>query len=481
MPDIVLSTLNAKYSHPAFGLRYLLANLGPLINHAILLEFDIKRNPTEVVSAIVAQKPKIVGLGVYIWNVTLLTQIVVELKRAHPEITRVLGGPEVSFEDDLPDICGSADYVVTGEADFAFPELCRKILAGDKPSAKIIHAGPANVDRLILPYELYDEKDIAQRMTYVESSRGCPFECEYCISSRNVPVRYFPLPRLFGAFQSLLERGARHFKFMDRTFNVNIDHAVQVMEFFLARMRPGLFLHFEMMPDRFPDRLRSVIARFPAGTLHFEIGIQTYNEEVARWIKRRQKMGDRRHLRFLRNETGSLIHADLIAGLPGESQESFAAGFDRLVALRPHELQVGILKRLRGAPIGRHEGEWGMVYATDPPYEILENKLIDKESMDRIKRFARYWELIANRGNFEETLPMIWITCTFSISMFHDVQRLAVMARLGRDFGIALRDLVELLFTYLTTERKLDRQTVAQAILRDYQRKNRRETPSFLR
>ena len=193
---------------------------------------------------------------------------------------------------------------------------------------------------------------------------------------------------------------------MDRTFNVNIEHSIQVMEFFLARMRPGLFLHFEMMPDRFPDKLRSVIARFPAGTLHFEIGIQTYNEEVARRIKRRQKMDvidD--NLRFLRNETGALIHADLIAGLPGESLESFAAGFDRLVALRPHELQLGILKRLRGAPIGRHDGEWGMVYAAEPPYEILENKLIDRESMDRLKRFARYWELIANRGNFEESLP----------------------------------------------------------------------------
>ena len=454
MPDIVLSTLNAKYSHPAFGLRYLLANLGPLRNHAILLEFDIKRNPAEVVSAIVAQKPKIVGLGVYIWNVTVLTQVVVELKHAHPEITMVLGGPEVSFEADLPGLCGSADYVVAGEADFAFPELCRKILAGDRPSAKIIHAGPADVDRLVLPYELYDEKDIAQRMTYVESSRGCPFECEYCISSRDAPVRYFPPPRLFGEFQSLLERGARHFKFMDRTFNVNIDHAVQVMEFFLARMRPGLFLHFEMMPDRFPDKLRSVIARFPAGTLHFEIGIQTYNEEVAQRIKRRQKMAvidD--NLRFLRNETGALIHADLIAGLPGESLESFAAGFDRLVALRPHELQLGILKRLRGAPIGRHDGEWGMVYAAEPPYEILENKLIDRESMDRIKRFARYWELMANRGNFEESLSFLLNGSPFSRFMkLNDW----LYEKIQRDFGIALRDLVSLLFRYLTTELKQD-------------------------
>ena len=478
MPDIVLSTLNAKYGHPAFGLRYLLVNLGPLRNHALLLEFDIKRNPAEIVSTIVAQKPKIVGLGVYIWNVTVLTQIVLELKRVHPEITIVLGGPEISFEADLPSICGSADYVLAGEADFAFPALCRKILAGDKPSAKIIHARPTDVNRLALPYELYDEKDIARRMTYVESSRGCPFECEYCISSHDVPVRYFLLPRLFGEFQNLLERGARHFKFVDRTFNMNIDHAVQVMEFFLARMRRGLFLHFEMMPDQFPDKLRSVIARFPAGTLHFEIGIQTYNEKVAQRIKRRQKMAvidD--NLRFLRNETAALIHADLIAGLPGESQEDFAGGFDRLVALHPHELQIGILKRLRGTPIGRHDGEWGMVYATNPPYEILENKLIDRESMDRLKRFARYWELMANRGNFKESLSLLLNDSPFSRFMkWNDW----LYEHIKRDFGIALRDLVYLLFEYLTTELKQDALAVADALQRDYQRTAKREIPKLI-
>jgi radical SAM superfamily enzyme YgiQ (UPF0313 family) len=444
-----------------------------------MLEFDIKRKPADVVNAIVAQKPIMVGFGVYIWNLTSLKLVVAELKRDYPEITIALGGPEVRFEADMPDLCESADYLVVGEADVAFPELCWKILAGDRPPEKIIRAKLPNVDRLILPYDLYDENDIAHRITCVESSRGCPFECEYCVSANDAPVRYFALPRLFEAFERLLDRGARHFKFMDRAFNANIDHAVQVMEFFLARMRPDLFLHFEMMPDRFPDKLRSVIAHFPTGVMHLEIGIQTYNEEVARRIKRRQKMASiDETMRFLKNETGSLIHADLIAGLPGESMESFAAGFDRLVALRPHELQVGILKRLRGTPIGRHDEKWGMVYAANPPYEILENKLIDRESMDRIKRFARYWELIANRGNFEETLSRI-----IDNNPFRNFMKLSdwLFGKTGRDFGIALRDLVELLFTYLTMERKLDRQTVAQTILRDYQRKKRRETPSFLK
>ena len=477
MPDIVLSTLNAKYSHPAFGLRYLLANLGVLKNHAILLEFDIKRKPAEVVSAILEQNPKIVGLGVYIWNVIPLTQVVAGLKHERPEIVVVLGGPEVSFEDDQPEICRLADFVIAGEGEIAFTELCGRVFSGELPAEKIIQAEPVNPDRLVFPYDLYDACDLSHRLIYVESSRGCPFECEYCISCHDTPVRFFNLNRLLPEFQRLLDRGVRQFKFMDRTFNVNIEHSVQVLEFFLARMRPDLFLHFEMMPDRFPDKLRSVIARFPAGTLHFEIGVQTYNEEVAQRIKRRQKMDAiDDSLRFLRNETGALIHADLIAGLPGESLESFATGFDRLAALRPHELQFGILKRLRGAPIERHDREWGMVYAADPPYEILENKLIDRPTMERLKRFARYWELIANRGNFEESLPVILGDSPFA--RFMNLSEW-LHGKAGRDFGIPLRELAGFLFSFLTVELKQNTEGVEEILQRDYQRTAKRETPSF--
>ena len=477
MPDIVLATLNAKYSHPAFGLRYLLANLGPLRNRATLLEFDSKRKPAEVVSAILEQNPKIVGLGVYIWNVVPLTRVVTALKRERPDILIVLGGPEVSFEEDQPDVCRLVDFVIAGEGETAFAELCGQLLSGRRPAQTFIRAGHASLDRLVLPYDLYDPSDISHRLIYVETSRGCPFECEYCVSCNDAPVRFFDLDRLLPEFQRLIDRGVRQFKFMDRTFNANIDHAVRVMEFFLSRAQPCLRLHFEMMPDRFPERLRSAIARFPAGTLHFEIGVQTYNEEVARRIKRHQKtelIDD--NLRFLRNDTGALIHADLIAGLPGESLESFAAGFDRLAALRPHELQFGILKRLRGAPIGRHDAEWEMVYNPDPPYEIIRNKQIDKPQMDRLKRFAKYWELIANRGNFEESLPLI-----VGDSPFARFMELSdwLHGKVGRDFGIPLRELAGLVFQYLTVELKKDAADVSAVVQRDYQRTAKRETPVF--
>ena len=164
-----------------------------------------------------------------------------------------------------------------------------------------------------------------------------------------------------------------------------------------------------MVPDRLPAALREVIARFPPGALQFEVGVQTFNAEVAERIARRQdyeRLED--NFRFLRGQTGVHIHADLIAGLPGESLESFAAGFDRLIALGPHEIQVGILKRLRGTPIVRHDAEWQMVYNPHPPYEILQNRLIDFATMQKLRRFARYWDLVGNSGNFVETTPLIW-------------------------------------------------------------------------
>src|SRR6266850_3908883 len=409
MADIVLTTLNAKYIHAAFGLRYLLANLGPLQSSACLLEFDINQRPTDIVEILLARNPKIIGFGIYIWNVAPATEVVATIKCLRPDITIILGGPEVSYEVETQPIVQLADYVITGEADLKFAGLCRQLLSGEKPAVKIIPAELPNFDQLALPYDLYNEQDVANRIIYVEASRGCPFSCEFCLSSLDIPVRQVPLPRLLEALQSLLDRGVKHFKFVDRTFNLNVAISKTILEFFLECYRPGHFIHFEMVPDRLPDQLREVIAKFPLGALQFEVGIQTFNEEVGHLIKRRQNYARlEENFRFLRNETGVHLHADLIAGLPGESLESFAAGFDRLIALSPQDIQVGILKRLRGTPIVRHDSEWQMVYNPHPPYEILQNKLIDFPTMQELRRFARYWDLVGNSGNFVETTPLIW-------------------------------------------------------------------------
>jgi radical SAM superfamily enzyme YgiQ (UPF0313 family) len=481
MPDIVLTTLNAKYIHAAFGLRYLLANLGALRERARIVEFDINQRVLDVAEILLAQNPKIIGIGVYIWNVAPATELVATLKRLRPDVIVVLGGPEVSYETEQQEIVQLADHVITGEADLKFAEVCQQLLNGDKALPKIVSAPLPDFTQIVMPYELYDEDDVAHRIVYVEASRGCPFTCEFCLSSLDVPVRAAPLDRFLAEMQKLLDRGVRQFKFVDRTFNLNIATSRAILEFFLSRHQPGNFYHFEMIPDRLPVELCEIIAKFPPGSLQFEVGVQTFNPEVEALIKRRQnhqRLDE--NFRFLRGKTGVHIHADLIVGLPGESMESFAAGFDRLVALRPQEIQVGILKRLRGTPIVRHDAEWEMVYNPHPPYEILRTKLLDFDAMQTMRRFARHWDLVGNSGNFVETTPLLW---EGGGSPFNGFLRWSkwLHERARRTDSIALARLMEWLFAFLTQESGRDPSTVANALWRDYQRGGRSDKPAFMR
>ena len=496
MPDIVLTTLNARYAHASSALRYLMANLSVgLRDRAAMLEFDITQRPVDVLEAILAQDPKIVGVGVYIWNAEESARLVADLKRVRPDVIVVLGGPEVSYETEQQRIVADADYVITGEGDLAFAALCERLLIrGDRPLMKVIPAelpqfeqarglqspGVEDGHTIALPYDLYSDHDLAHRVVYVEASRGCPFKCEFCLSSLDVPVRNVPLDAFLAAMQKLLDRGLRRFKFVDRTFNLNLNVSRSILQFFLERYTPGLFLHFEMIPDRLPAALREPIAKFPPGALQFEVGVQTFNEEVAARISRKQdnhKLAD--NLRFLREHTGVYVHADLIVGLPGEGIDSFAAGFNRLVALGPQEIQVGMLKRLRGTPIVRHDREFAMVYSPHAPYEVLQTRDIDFATVQRLRRFARYWDLIANSGNFVESTPLLWHGSTPFTGFLELSDWLHITA--GRKHGIALRELVELLFTWLTERRGRDAVVVAPALWRDYQRGGRSDMPPCLR
>jgi radical SAM superfamily enzyme YgiQ (UPF0313 family) len=478
--DIVLTTLNAKYIHAAFGLRYLLANLGELRSGAALMEFDINQRPLDIVEMLLSREPKVIGFGVYIWNVEPTAEVITAIKRLRPEIKIILGGPEVSYETEGQPIVQLADHVITGEADLKFAEVCLQLMERQPSLPKIIPAGLPEFSKVVLPYEHYHADDIAHRVIYVEASRGCPFTCEFCLSSLDIPVRQVPLPAFLDQMQHLLDRGVKQFKFVDRTFNLNIATSKAILEFFLARHQPGYFYHFEMIPDRLPAELREVIARFPPGTLQFEVGIQTFNPEVGALISRRQnyeRLAD--NFNFLRGATGVHIHADLIVGLPGETLESFAAGFDKLIALGPQEIQVGILKRLRGTPISRHDSEWRMVYSAHPPYEILQNKLLDFATLQRLRRFARYWDMVGNSGNFLESASLIWRDA----SPFHGFQRWSgwLHAKVKRTDAIALLRLMELLFEFLTTELRLDVKLVAETLWRDYQRGGRHDKPGFMK
>lgn len=412
MSDILLATINARYQHASLGLRCLLANLGELAPRAGLLEFVSGARTEDLVERILARRPRIVGLGVYIWNVDECTRLAAQLRCVAPEITLVVGGPEVSHETDDQAICALADHVVTGAGEHVFAGLCRQLLAGGASSPKLLHGGAPAPDSLALPYALYDDEDLRKRFIYLEASRGCPFKCEFCLSALDRTAVPFPLPAILDALADLYERGARRFKFVDRTFNLKVASSLAILDFFLDRLERApddpVFAHFELVPDHLPDRLRDAIRRFPAGTLQLEIGIQTWNPEVQARISRRQDNDKAaENLHWLGSQTDAHTHVDLIAGLPGEDLDSFGAGFDRLVALGPHEIQVGILKRLRGAPIARHTEAFGLRFNPAPPYNVLATGSIGFADMQRVTRFARYWDLIGNSGRFRRTLPLV--------------------------------------------------------------------------
>ncbi|MDR0933730.1 MAG: DUF4080 domain-containing protein, partial [Burkholderiaceae bacterium] len=266
---------------------------------------------------------------------------------------------------------------------------------------------------------LYSDEDIANRTLYVEASRGCPFRCEFCLSSLDKTAWAFDTARFLAEMEKLYSRGARSFKFVDRTFNLNTESCLRILGFFLEKLRTApddpVFAHFEVIPDRLPDALKEAIRQFPVGSLQLEIGVQSFNPEVQARISRRQDNArSEENIRWLRKHSQAHLHADLIIGLPGETAESFAAGFDRLVGLHPHEIQVGMLKGLRGAPILRHRDAVGLVFDPSPPYTLLSTADVDFLTMQRLARFARFWDLIANSGRFSATLALILADAPFA-------------------------------------------------------------------
>jgi len=505
-PAIVLATLNAKYIHASLGLRYLLANMGELRSLTVLREFTIAIPAQQVVDTLLrvldgsapgdddaprnAPDVQIVGFGVYIWNVRQTTAVLRLLKAARPQLKVVLGGPEVSHELAGQEIIEFADQVITGWGDLAFAKLCRSLLDGSPPPSKVIVGGLPQLGQIALPYAEYSDDDLAHRLLYVESSRGCPFKCEFCLSALDKTAWAFDLDVFLGELKRLYQRGARNFKFVDRTFNLKTDASIRILQFFLDRLSASddsLFVHFEVVPDHLPDRLRQMIARFPAGVLQLEVGVQSFNVEVQQRISRRQDNAlTESNLRWLLGQSAAHVHADLIFGLPGETLESFALGFDRLYALGPHEIQLGLLKRLRGAPIARHTAAYAMVYDADTPYTVQQTGVVDAETVRRLTRFARYWERIANSGRFAQTLSLLLDDGNGAASPFYAFLALADWLWLeseevsGKTSGLSPESLVDALFDYLCFKRGLSATSVRQVLLADYLVSGARGSPRTL-
>lgn len=453
--DILLVAVNARYSHCSFAARSLLANLGTLERQAAILECDLEITPVQLAEHITARNPRIVSFSVYLWNVRLIESTARILRLVAPDLKLVVGGPEITSEYPHANLF---DAVIIGEGEAAFRAFCETSIP---PPVSSLSTSPSQLltpnsqflipNSLTLPYHLYTDEDLSRRTIYVETSRGCPYNCGYCASAGS-GLRLLPLDRILPAFDRLWQRGLRRFKFLDRNFNASVAHACAVLDFFQERVTPDdTCLHLEINPERLHPDVAGRLARFPAGTLHLEAGIQTLNPQVAAAAGRSPDTATTlANLRFLTRKTGADVHADLIFGLPGEDEASFANGFNTLVTTcAPPELQVNLLKGLPGTRFAREADSLGLVFSPEPPYELLHSGSMDFETICRIQRLARCWELIHNRGHFPAEVRRLHALNPHDPYAVYSALADRISAAEGKLFAISRSRLTTLLHDFL--------------------------------
>ena len=278
MTPIVLVAVNARFIHPPFGLMCLRAALGPLRSQSKIHEFILKTPVGEMVEAVAAEEPQVVGLSVYLWNRSQMTDFAQGLRDRLPGVVLVAGGPEMDGAGDDDPLVRLADHVILGEGEVPFRALCERVLRipGPLPVPRDPEAPRPS------PYDEYTDEDLTHRLTYVETSRGCAFTCSFCTSANAPGVQNLPLEPFFADMDRLLDRGAKKLKFLDRSFNLHPSRTAEILDFFLDRLaQRRFFVHFEMVPDRFPPELKDRLRRFPPGSLQLEVGVQTLDPEVS--------------------------------------------------------------------------------------------------------------------------------------------------------------------------------------------------------
>ena len=478
MKEIILTTFNARYTHTSIALRYLFANLHELQEKAQIVESVINSSIADAVETILAYEPKIIGIGAYIWNALEVQEFIAMVKKVSPHTYIVLGGPEASHLPHRVDF-SKADFIIQGEGDVAFYTLCKELLEGNTPKERFIKAPMVDLNAIVLPYAYYTEHDIKNRYCYVEASRGCPFTCEFCLSSADKKVRDIEIGRFLSELEMLWSKGVRNFKFIDRTFNLSIENATKLLDFFLSKSEE-YFVHFEVIPDHFPQALREKIAQFPPAALQLEVGIQTLDPLISKNIHRRLNIPKiEENLAFLQQQTHAHLHVDLIVGLPGESLEGFGVNLDKLHALTQCEIQIGILKKLSGTTLSRHDEIHGMVYSDKPPYDILQNNLISFQQMQKMKRFARFWDMVYNSGNFKKSATLLWKEGRVYNGFYAFSEWL--YAQTESTWQISLDRLAELIFRYLCEVMLYDEEAMKALLIEDIMTVRGRKMPSFLR
>lgn len=370
---------------------------------------------------ILSQQVDIVAFSCYIWNIEKIGQLCHLLKQAKPNIVIILGGPEVTYEpqyflENLP-----IDYVMSGEGEQTFPMLLGQIEAHGPISVcgvsypgfisqEVSQADIAYIEQLDSPYNLpQDIKDKANRILYFETSRGCPFQCQYCLSSLEKGLRFFSKTYLEKQLDIVIHSGAKTVKLLDRSFNASVQHALFILDYLFRNYQEGQQFQFEINADVFADELVDFINNYaPKGLLRFEVGIQSTHEPTNRAVKRMQNFTRLCEVVKKLMAGGKCdLHLDLIAGLPYESYERFAQSFDEVFQFRAKELQLGFLKLLRGTSLRIEASAFGYVYDENPPYEMTSNHWLGQEEIQKIHQAEDMLEKYWNSGRFSLSMNAI--------------------------------------------------------------------------
>jgi len=425
----ILTTLNAKYIHTSPALRWLyVANKDRF--DVSFKEYIVKDDIHKMADELLSARPDIIGMGIYIWNVTKSRALAALLKARKPSLILIAGGPEVSYEPEFFLNDGIIDFVISGEGEFVLGELLETLSSNNRSGnlEKIniesishryrINKTPAKADleklsRLPSPYRLDDDRQNRQnRYVYFETSRGCPYQCHYCLSSLEKGVRFFPLDYVFQNLEYLINNNARQVKFTDRTFNLNQDRTRQVFDFLITRYKPGLSFQFEIYPDLLTEELIDELNNaLPPHYFRFEIGIQSTFEPTNRAIDRKQNFAlVAAHIQQLMEGQKVDLHLDLIAGLPYESYDRFKKSFNEVFALGSKEVQLGFLKMLRGTAIRRDADLHGYLYNPNAPYEIFSNKYVSSEELKRLRLVEFALDIYWNSGKLKRTMQALFDT-----------------------------------------------------------------------
>ena len=418
---VLLIALNAKYVHTNLAVRYLREAVRSEFPETGLKEFTINEPLRRIAGEVFEAKADVIGFSCYIWNIVATLAVIRQLRPVCPHTRFVLGGPEVSFDAaailrEHPEI----DAIVTGEGEETFLELLRAWR--NEQNLSLVHgvvwrdgqdvtANPPRVlghDLAGLPFPYREEEDLRGRLAYVETTRGCPFNCQYCLSSTSQGVRYLPPERFREVFRRLLALGARTIKFVDRTFNVNKEHALAILGIVreeAARCGDEIRVHCELAGELLDQDWIEYLLQLPPGLVQLEIGVQSTYPPTLAAIKRPQHFREwAGYVRQLQTAGGVPLHLDLIAGLPEEDWEHFRTSFNDVYSIRPNRLQLGFLKLLKGSGLRRDAARYGLVFSPDPPYQILATPVLTHAELLRLELIEELLERYYNSGRFRYSL-----------------------------------------------------------------------------